>query len=435
MSKKNIIIIVSGCVVGAVLIALIIIFGFPDKRPETVAFEVWGVFDDKSIYKDLIAEFSDEYPQTKITYVQKSNLMPVYENDLLESMAAGKGPDILMINNSWLPRYKDKLMPVSSKAMTQKEYKETFVDVTADDFIINDSIYALPLSVDTLALYYNKDIFNSAEIAQPPVTWDEFMEDVEKLTVKDENSDIIKSAAALGTAVNINRSTDILTLLMLQSGTAMVDLASKEAVFNKDVTVNGKKICPGCRALEFYTDFANPQKSVYTWNTRLDYSIDMFYQARTAMMLNYSYHVPTIQKKSPYLKFGVAEMPQIKDAETKINYANYWAFAVAKKTGQDSDRAWEFILWLSRKENAQKYLQTAKKPASRRDLIDWQKDDEFLGIFSQQALTARSWYQVNNNDIETIFADMIESIVLGKDSAEKAIAKGAAQVSVLIKRQ
>jgi len=223
--------------------------------------------------------------------------------------------------------------------------------------------------------------------------------------------------------------------LMLQSGATMVDLPSKEAVFNKDVTVNGKKICPGCRALEFYTDFANPQKSVYTWNTRFDYSIDMFYQARTAMMLNYSYHVLTIQKKSPYLKFGVAEMPQIKDAETKINYANYWAFAVAKKAGQNSDRAWEFILWLSRKENAQKYLQIAKKPASRRDLIDWQKDDEYLGIFSQQALTARSWYQVNNNDIETIFADMIESIVLGKDSAEKAIAKGAAQVSVLIKRQ
>jgi ABC-type glycerol-3-phosphate transport system substrate-binding protein len=84
-------------------------------------------------------------------------------------------------------------------------------------------------------------------------------------------------------------------------------------------------------------------------------------------------------------------------------------------------------------ESANKYLELAKKPAARRDLIDSQKSDQDLGVFAQQALTARSWYQVDNSSIEIVLADMIESVVLGESTIKQAIAKAANDINLLMR--
>jgi multiple sugar transport system substrate-binding protein len=407
-----------------------VFFGCRESPGKKVTLEFWGVFDDSDIYQPLIDDFNREYPNITIKYTKKT--YQDYEKDLLETMAAGRGPDIFMLHNTWLPRYQDKIWPVSSKLITLKEFQESFVDVAVDDFVLGGDIWAIPLYVDTLALYYNKDIFNTVGIPEPPETWEEFMADVEKLTIRDTRGNIIRAGAAIGTARNVNRSTDILSLLMLQSGTQMVDQEKTKATFDRSVSLEGMTFYPGERALQFYTDFANPLKSVYTWNTRMHYSIDAFYEGQTAMMFNYSYHLPTIRAKSPYLNFAVAPLPQIKTSEVDVNYANYWGLTVSKNS-EAAEQAWRFIVWLSQKENTKKYLEAAKKPTARRDLIAWQKDDLDLGVFARQALTAHSWYQVDSSAIETILADMIESVVLGEATVKEAINKAAAQVTLLMR--
>jgi len=419
------------------LIIPVFIFGlaasFPGCRGEAlkeVQLEFWGVYDDSGVWHDLISEFRKEYPKTKIKYYKKT--FSTYEKDLLEAMATGRGPDIFMMHNTWLPKYKDKIVAASSELITLKEVQDNFVDVVIDDFTSGGSIAALPLSVDTLALYYNKDVFNTLGIPQPPTTWEAFSEDVKKITTKDERGNIVRAGVALGTARNINRSTDILSLLMLQSGVKMTDQERNQASFGQPLDYQGEKYYAGERSLEFYTDFANPLKSVYTWNNRMHYSIDAFYEGKAAMMLNYSYHIPTIRAKASYLNFGVAPMPQIKTSTNDINYANYWGLA-ASHNSDAPQRAWQFIVWLAQKENSQKYLEKTKKPAARRDLILEQKDDPDLGVFAEQSLTAYSWYQVDNLTIEKHLADMIESIVTGEATLKEAINKAVNQITLLMK--
>ncbi|MBU2067967.1 extracellular solute-binding protein [Patescibacteria group bacterium] len=413
-------------------IAPILIFGlavsFPGCKPDPFAkveLEFWGVFDDSDIYQPLITAFNQENKHITINYYKKN--YETYEKDLLEAMASGRGPDIYMIHNTWALKYQDKLYSIPSDLMTLKGFQDSFVDVAYQDFVINNYIVALPLYVDTLALFYNKDIFNTAGIAQPPRTWDEFLDTVERITTKDSRDNIIRAGTALGTARNVNRSTDIISLLMLQSGTQMTDQNNTKATFDQSVG----DFNPGQRTIQFYTDFANPLKAVYTWNTRMHYSIDAFYEGDLATMFNYSYNLPTIRAKSPYLNFGVAPMPQI-SIETSVNYANYWGLTTSINS-KAVNEAWQFIVWLTNKENAQKYLEASKKPTARRDLVTWQRNDQDLGIFADQALTARSWYQVDNLAIEQHLADMIESVVLGTATIEEAINKAASQVSLLMK--
>ena len=416
-----------------IFIAPILIFGLAASLPgckedpfKKVELEFWGVFDDSDIYQPLIDDFNQEFKHITINYYKKN--YETYEKDLLEAMASGRGPDIYMIYHTWVPRYEDKLYGLPSNLMTLKEFQDSFVDVAYQDFVVDNYIAALPLSVDTLALYYNKDIFNTVGIPQPPQTWEEFLDVVERITTKDSRDNIIRAGAALGTARNVNRSTDIISLLMLQSGAQMIDEDKTKAIFNQ----SAGGFNPGQRSFQFYVDFANPLKDVYTWNTRMHYSIDAFYEGSLAMMLNYSYNLPTIRARSPYLNFGVAPMPQISLEQGKVNYANYWGLTTSINS-KSIDEAWQFIVWLTKKENAQKYLEASKKPTARRDLITWQRNDQDLGVFADQSLTARSWYQVDNLAIEQYLADMIESVVLGTATIKEAIDKTASQVSLLMK--
>lgn len=429
--------------------------------------EVWGLFDNQEAFMDISENYKKINPNVvDISYRKMSP--DTYKKDLVEALASGQGPDIFLIQNNWLPIFADKITPAPPAILLEQKFRNDFVDVVINDFLNQGKIYAVPLSVDTLGLYYNKDLFNEAGITAPPKNWTEFMDDVRRLTRIDSSSDITKSGAAIGTAYNINRSTDILNLLMLQNGTVMTDPPAKRALFDQIVENGGQSISPGENALNFYTQFANNNNSVYTWNPRMHYSVDSFSEGAAAMMINYSWHIDTIAAKAPKLNFAVAPVPQLPNMPA-VNYANYWGYAVAKnKTSSDASQqgqvpiandiriaeAWKYLTFLTTKPEAalnvstnvagqQKttavnfdpainYLEKTRKPAARRDLIEIQKNDPKIGIFAAQNLFAKSWYQSDPETIEAIFAEMIDKVNRGAGTPAEAIRAAAAQVNVVM---
>ena len=425
-----------GAAIGVmVLIAFIFILSSSLGGQTTASAEltVWGVFDDEAAFRTSMNAFEKANKGIKVTYrVFKPQ---DYEKAVINALAAGTGPDVWMIHNTWLPKHIDKIRPMPATApgkkvplMTVREFKSLFVDVAATDLINDDKIYGMPLYVDTLALYYNKNMFATAGIAQPPRLWTDFMEDVKKITTYDESRNITRSAAALGTARNINRSTDILMMLMLQSGVQMTESDNRQASFSR--SVDGANV--GERALTFYTDFAKPQRDVYTWNDAMDYSFDAFVGEKTGMMINYAHQIAALRSAAPRLNWAVAEIPQASTVDVRT-YANYWPLVVSLKT-KSPNEAWLFVDYMAAREGTAPFLNAAGRPAARRDLIELQRTDPDLGVFAEQALAARSWFQVDNVTIETIFADMIDAVNLGRQSIQDALRAAEAKVSVLMSR-
>lgn len=421
-------------IVGIIILLLFVVLQEAGvKTPERVTLEFWGVFDDASFFDDAIRGYRAINPRVNISY--RKFTFEDYERQLLDSFAAGRGPDIWMMHNTWLPKHKDKIQPLPQFIQGQKEplftfkdFKEQFVDVAVTDLTDNNQIFALPIYVDTLTLLYNKDIFNNEGIARPPATWDEFNNVVEELTQFDQRGNIVRSAAAIGTSKNINRSTDILMLLMLQSGVKMVDDSRVGATFSKPV--QNENI--GEVSLEYYTDFANPAKRIYTFNNALHYSIDAFQEGSAAMMFNYSHQIGVIRSKAPRFNLGIASMPQI-SLDNIVNYANYWAPTVSKAS-KNQIEAWKFLAYLSSQNGSIFYLNATSRPAARRDLIELQKTDPDLGVFATQALSAHSWYQIDNAAIENIFAEMIDNVNFGRLSIRNALKEAENKVSVLMQR-
>jgi multiple sugar transport system substrate-binding protein len=432
MERKKLLIIIALVAVLVIGGILAFIFFRKPSAPQPVTLEFWGVFDNSDVYKPLIKKFTDQYPYITVNYRKKN--IETYESELIDALAANRGPDIFAINNTWLPKHIDKMVP-TTKLFTPKMVKEQFVDAVLSDFVDGDKVYALPLSVDSLALFYNKDLINAAGIAQPPSNWAEFNTDVEKLTKRDSKNNILQAGAALGTAKNINRSTDILAMLMLQSGAKMVSDDKKKATFNERIsTASTQSFNPGEQALIFYTNFANPIKKVYTWNQIQHYSIDAFVEGKVGMMLSYAYQIPVIRSRAPHLNFDVAAIPQISADSPAVSFANYWGLAVSK-TSKNAAAGWNLITFLANQESSKSYAEATQKPVARRDLIDWQKEDVALGIFARQALYAKSWWEIDNLAVETIFAQMIESVAINKVPAIDAVQTAARQITMMMGKE
>ncbi|MEX2090612.1 MAG: extracellular solute-binding protein, partial [Candidatus Paceibacterota bacterium] len=434
MNTNKVFYILAGVIAVVVFITIIVVLmNIGDGGAgQPVTLQFWGVFDNRSVYDPIIREFQKQDSNIRIVYREFN--FEDYERSLISALAAGTGPDIFMFHNTWLPKHGDKITPMPEEfpklgaLMTVKDFQDQFVDVAVQDLIYTNKIFALPLYVDTLALYYNKDILNSAGITRPAQTWEEFNSDVEAITRLDGSGNITQSAAAMGTARNINRSTDILLALMMQSGVKMTDAENSSATFSRNVSNTAVSEI----ALKYYTDFANPSVRTYTWNDAQFYSIDAFAEGKTAMMFNYSHQIPVLKAKAARLNFGVAPIPQISSSNAKT-YANYWTVAVSNSSQAPND-AWRFLIHLTSKDGASNYLNATLRPSARRDLIELQRNDLDLGVFALQALSARSWFQIDNLALESIFADMIDDVNFGRATVREALQNAESRVNVLMSR-
>lgn len=432
-TNKLFYIILGGIIFVVLITVMLILQNVGDGGVGKATLEMWGVYDDRQSLAKVFSSFQQVEQGIKINYRQFS--YEDYERELINALAAGTGPDLLMIHHTWLAKHRDKLvpMPVSSgsdevKFITPLDIRDQFVDVVYKDLIYDNQIYAIPLYVDTLALFYNKDMFNTAGITNPPKDWEEFNKDVELLTKFDSSGNIIQAGAAMGTARNINRSTDILSALFIQNGTQMTNATNTSATFTRSIN----SIQAGENALEYFTDFANPKKAVYTWNSSQHYSIDAFIEGKVAMMFNYSHQIPVVRGRFDRLNFSVAPMPQFSELEAK-NYANYFGVGVSNQS-KNQNAAWRFVNYLASHDGSLTYLTQTNRPSARRDIIDIQRNDPQLGVFAVQALSAKSWFQIDNNAIDQIFADMIDDINLGKASIRSSLRAAESKINVLMTR-
>ncbi|MEP0815374.1 MAG: extracellular solute-binding protein, partial [bacterium] len=137
-----------------------------------------------------------------------------------------------------------------------------------------------------------------------------------------------------------------------------------------------------------------------------------FIQGSSAFFLGYSYHLPVIRARAPKINLGITKVPQI-TGNPEVNFANYWMWTVSKKA-KNADLAWHFVNFLTNATEAPKYLEAAKRPAARRALLTSQLEDEDIGVFSSQVLTAKSWYRgVDPKTAELAIIDMIDGVVQG----------------------
>jgi ABC-type glycerol-3-phosphate transport system substrate-binding protein len=236
---------------------------------------------------------------------------------------------------------------------------------------------------------------------------------------------VVRAAAALGsTSGNIESAADVIGLLMLQNGVQMTSDDGTAATFAQS---NQK----GLQAFNFYLEFANPASPSYTWNSTQVHSLDAFASGDVAMVLAYQSNLERIKKRSPFMNMRLAPAPQVEGGRS-LSYPRYMGFAVSKKS-KASEWGWDFVYYVTTTGEAQEaYSASTGHPPALRELVGRRVNDPASGVFARQALTARSWYQVDEREVQRAFNAAIEDVLSGRLDSRRALEQAQDQISKLM---
>lgn len=385
---------------------------------QPVTLEYWTVFDDYDALQAQINKYRTLRPYLTVN-LRQVGADELY-NRLVEALSEDKGPDIISISNRAMQTYESKLasmpaaVPDATVTVTEGSFgKQTtvtpatvalpdalavereYVATVKKDVVIGGKVYGLPLSLDTMAIYYNKDLLDRSGVPTVPKTWEEFQEAVKKITKYDKQTNkITQSGAALGAGKNIPNADDIIYILYRQSGLDFVNKTG-QAVFNAVPARRDEGETPAQQVVSFYTNFANPTRDTYCWNDDMENALDRFTKGSVGFFFGYNYQLATIKARAPELNLGIIPLLQL-NPEQPVNAANYWVQAVVGKSKHQNE-AWGLINYLARSANKE-YLDASGSPTALRAFIAGQKKNPELEPFVAQALVADNWYRGKNYD-------------------------------------
>lgn len=374
----------------ALIIVAFLIFKLLTSKTETtdsVTIDYWGLWEPKPVIDGIIAQFEEEHPGVKVNYIQQDK--EDFRARLQSSFSRGDGPDIFRFHNTWLPMLKNDLASLPETLVNDLSLKDDYFPIVSTSVEQNGVYYGVPLMIDTLALYYNKDILSRAN-KSPPRTWWGLENLAKELTVR-PNQKITIAGAALGSVGNVDHWSDIVGLMIYQNGG---DPAEPDEL-TEDV-------------IKYYLRFKN---SARVWDDSLPSSTTAFANGNLAFYFGPSWRIFNFQDANPNLNFGVTTVPQLPklrdtdweaaergEAElTNINWATFWLEGVWLK-GQHQEEAWQFLQFLGSSETLQKLYTAQSQVRSfgelypRKSLAESLKQDPLTSPFVSQAQTAESWY-------------------------------------------
>lgn len=421
MNNKWKILIIVGIIVIIITIVVSIFLIFKgDKNNNTskkTTLVYWGLWEPESVMRSLIDRYEAENINVDIQYVQKP--FTQYENIVYTRISQSiteetPAPDIIRIGNSWLSKFQPYLSPLPSSIMSASEYSQEFYPTVVSDFTGTDGeMYAIPLEIDGLSVFYNKKLLKTVNLDEPPKDWDSFIDISQKLTKKDSSGKITQAGVAMGSAKNIMHSADIFSLLLLQNG---VSIISSD---NKVVSIDNTR---SISTLDFYTDFVKVHK---VWSDDLPSDLELFYSGKLAMMFAPTWRAFDIINAATQVDFGLAPVPQLPNNDP-VNYAMYWAEAVSK-TSTNQLEAWKFVKWLSEPAQLKEFYSNASQvrafgePYSRKSLSFELEEDTYLKAIMEMAPTMQAWKMGEQGFVEESLRTAIDDVINGASATEVAL--------------
>jgi multiple sugar transport system substrate-binding protein len=385
---------------------------------------IWGTIErDKMLV--ILDPIVKDVKTFRIDYVQKKESS--YESELVEALASGKGPDIIILDPGLLIRQSDKIAVTPYKSFTERDYKDTFVTIS-DLFLAPDGILAIPISIDPMVMYYNKDILEQEAISVPPAYWSELISLAPKLSKVTPDGFITKSMVALGEYDNVTHAKEIFSMMVLQLGNPIVasevkyqdkiPYLSYRSVLDKSTTDG---VQTGESVLRFYTQFADPAKQTYSWNKTFGQSRDLFIGGKTAFYFGYASEYSQIQAKNPNLRFDITRTPQIRaDYPTRATYGKMLGVAVLKSS-KNAPAAFSTTQYLMSSEFAPFIADALGTAPARRDLLSQKQEGAYNGIVYPSAIIARGWLDPDAVATGEIFKRMITSSVSGRSTLSESV--------------
>lgn len=333
-----------------------------DSSDVTLSVTIWDSNQEPGLTQ-IMNDFTEKTGiKTKVSVVKWDEYWT-----LLESGAQGGSlPDVFWMHSNESERYmsNDMLLDLTDKIADSSEidpanYPEDIWGL----YTYDDKYYAVPKDIDTIALWYNKTLFDEAGLDYPTAdwTWDDVTEAAKKLT-KDDGSQY-------GLAMrNDNNQAGYYNLIYDNGGYIISDDKTKSG-WDDEKTIAAMQTLEG-----WIKDGVIPSLETMSENNE-----DVLFEAgKIAMTCQGSWMLAAF-KENEYTAANCDCVELPKNAETGRRASSYnglgWA---ASASGEHTDEAWQLIEYLGSKEAQEKQAELGVTMSAYKDTSDaWAKSADF----------------------------------------------------------
>lgn len=256
---------------------------------------------------------------------------------LLEAGATGgELPDVFWMHSNVAQQYmeNDMLLDLTDRiAASDKIDMNNYYEGIVNLYQSNGKQYAVPKDIDTIALWYNKTIFDEMGVDYPDDTWtwDDFAAAAKKLT----NDDHWGYAIAPG-----NNQEGFYNTIYSMGGYVISD-DKKTSGFDDPNTI---------KAMEFFTDMIKDGSCPDLATVSETAPNELLCAGKTAMSINGSWMLAGYRDNEyAAANCDVAVLPYYKDPSDRVSIYNGLGWA-ASANGKNTDAAWSLIEYLGSKE-------------------------------------------------------------------------------------
>ncbi len=388
---------------------------------------IWGTIPRNNI-SQYISDFYKETEGLNLIYTEIR--YEDFNSKLTSALADGVAPDLILVPIDILFANANRLYPLSFQSFSESSFRNTYVDSAS---ILIDSLIegylGLPVSVDPLVLFYNRDILSTNGFSDPPKTWADFYHYEDKITkIKDGN--ITMSTIAFGTYDNIPHITDILLAMIFQQGEIPVSRQQNfdvngdyysSYIVNVDNISETTGLSPLNSALAFTKDFSDTQKSTYNWSARSTSAREQFIAGNLAFYIGFASEAYYIKLANQKLYFDYTYLPQVEGSQVSATYANLYAVSMLRTT-PNINLAYPTMITLSTGPLADNlaYAIGGLSPLKTSIAYNISYGDQRSEIFGNSVLISKTFYDLHRSTLEDLMREAIRQIYNGEKSTVEA---------------
>jgi multiple sugar transport system substrate-binding protein len=386
--------------------------GTTAKKEVTLKFAVWD-YAKAPEYKQIIDSFQADNPNIKIEPLEISS--QEYGDKVTIMLASGDNTDVITIKD--MPSYsnyaqKKQILAIDDYISKDKVDLAAYNGV-AESIKLDSKLYALPFRSDFWVLYYNKGLFDKANVPYPTndMTWTQFRETAKKLTSGQGNDQVY------GAYLHTWKSTVMDWAVANKKGT----LTDGKYEFLKD-------------AYNVFLPMQNEDKSIMPLGTAKAASAHysgQFESGKAAMVPMGTWFTGTLisDKKAGKhnVDWGMVAIPHFDGAKAGTTFGNVTPIAI-NSSSKNKDEAWQFAKYLGTEKAANILAKNGVMPAYRNEAImNTYNTLEGLPKDSKKALETSSVAlefppNANGAAIDKILQEEHELIMIGKNNVDTGIA-------------
>jgi ABC-type glycerol-3-phosphate transport system substrate-binding protein len=273
-----------------------------------------------------------------------------YDTKLLADLASGAGPDVWDMGSWNYPQYigAGLVAPLDPTVFGYESVDDLVSDYPPGSLSVfmdeGSNLYGLFSELNTLALFYNLDMFEEAGIAplsaETPASWEQIGEISQQLRRTDESGALTQIGYQFGFFAAFRSPqwyAQNFYTIMRQYGQNDLYIDGAPAA-NTEAAIN---------AFQVISDFTYTYQA-YDPSFLVNWFAD-FPNNRVAMVTAGTWFAPAIRNENPDVRFGVAPHPVV-DPEDPDTYANItWSWAWSINPNRDAEQqqlAQEFLAFL-----------------------------------------------------------------------------------------